>query len=499
MRSRILPTGLAAAMTVTLALSACSAGKATDKTGGDSPPLVLTAVSPEDAERPTGKQLAAVAAAIDRLSGGRVTMQVTYGIGPDQGAIEQLRAKKAALGIVASRAFSSEGVNSFKALTAPFLIQSDAAATAVATDRAITEPMLAGVSAVGLTGLGIYPETLRHPFSPDAPVLTPADLRGKKLRSLEAEETYAAFRALGAEPMFADGAEFRIGLTSGDIAVVESSFALARSVIPVPTIGTGNVTFFPRMNVLVANAEAMSGLTKAQQDMVRKAVEEARGPAQQAMTPDAEAARAFCAEGGRVVLASPEQMAKLQQAATPYLGQLSAEPVTAAVIQAIRKTVAAVPAAAPVTACGTAKVASQPQRFEPWPVAAAGTPLDGKYRVEVTDEMLAAAGVPRSGWLEDHGTYTWTISGGRMAFEMVAPNPVARSTNSFKFAVRGNKVMVFDEGADNDTPRAQDVLFVGTWHRAADGSLTFTDQVPGLDTAQVDQAVWFSSPFTPLK
>ena len=501
MRSRILPTGPAAVvMSAALALTACSADTTTDKTGGDSPPLVLTAVSPEDAERPTGKQLTAVAAAIDRLSDGRMALKVTYSVGPDRVAIDQLRTKKAALGIVASRAFSTEGVDSFKALTAPFLIQSDAAAAAVANDRAITEPMLAGVSPMGLTGLGIYPETLRHPFSGDAPVLTPADLRGKKLRSLESEETYAAFRALGAEPMFADGDEFRTALVSGDIAVVESSFALAGA-MPVRTVGTGNVTFFPRMNVLVANAEAMSGLTKAQQDIIRKAVEAAREPAQQAVTPDAEAARAFCAEGGRVVLASPAQLAALQQTVAPYLTQLSAEPVTATAIQAIKKTVAAVPATAPVAACGGGNVAARPRPLEPWPVSTAATPLDGKYRAEVTDEMLKAAGAPETSWRENHGTYTWTISGGRMTFEQVAPNPLKNPTATFKFAVRGNKVMVLDQGDDSiGRPQARDVLFIATWHRAADGTLRFTDRIPGLDAVPVDdEAMWFISPFTPLK
>jgi len=498
MRSRILPTALAAAaITAAVALSACTADTTTDKTGGDSPPLVLTAVSPENAERPTGKQLAAFAAAIDRLSAGRLTLKVTYDIGPDSAAIDELRTKRAALGIVASRAFSTADVDSFKALTAPFLIQSDAAAAAVAADRAITEPMLAGVSAVGLTGLGIYPETLRHPFATGAPVLTPADLRGKKLRSLESEETYAVFRAMGAEPMFADGADFRTALRSGDIAVVESSFALAGPVLATPAVGTGNVTFFPRMNVLVANAEAMSGLTDQQRDIIRKAVEEARGPAQQAVTPDAEAAQVFCADGGRVVLASPEQVAALQQAVSPYLDQLSAEPVTAEALQAIKKTVAATPATAPVAACEAGKVASLPQRLEPWPASTAATPLDGKYRVEVTDEMLAAAGAARSNWAENHGTYTWTISGGQMAIEQVAPNPIKNASRSFAFVVRGNKVMVMDPG--NGTPQARDVLFIGTWHRAADGSLTFTDRIPGLNAEPVDQAVWFTSPFTPLK
>lgn len=501
MRSRILFTGPAAAtMTALLAVSACTAGT-TDKTGGDRPPLVLTAVSPEEADRPTGKQLAAVAAAIDRLSGGRITLRVSYVVGPDQDAIQQVRTGRATLAIVASRAFSTEKVDSFRALTVPFLIQSDAAAAAVATDNAITGPMLAGVSSIGLTGLGVYPETMRHPFSGNAPVLTPADLRGRKLRTLESEETYAAFRALGAEPMFVDGDEFRIGLTSGSVPLVESSFALAGPLLVAPSVATGNVTFFPRMNVLVANTEAMSGLTKAQQNLVRSAVDEARGAAQKAVTPDAEAAQAFCAEGGRVVLASTEQVAALQQAVTPYVDQVSVEPVTAAAIQAIRKTVAAAGAGAPVTACGPARVPARPQPFEPWPVSGAATPIDGTYRAQVTDEALAAAGAPKTSWPENHGTYTWTIAGGRMTFDQVAGNPTTGPTHgSFLFAVRGNQVMVMEEPDGRPAPQARDVLFVGTWQLGADGTLRFSDRIPGLNTVPVDdEALWFMSPFTPLR
>ena len=50
-----------------------------------------------------------------------------------------------------------------------------------------------------------------------------------------------------------------------------------------------------------------------------------------------------------------------------------------------------------------------------------------------------------------------------------------------------------------ESPEAKDVLFIGTWHRAADGTLTLTDRIPGLNALPEDQAVWFMSPFTPLK
>ena len=331
------------------------------------------------------------------------------------------------LGLVASRAFSSVGVDSFAALTAPFLIQTDAVAAAVARDDRVTGPMLGGLTNAGLAGLAIYPETIRHPFGVKGAILGPEDYRGAGLRSLPSKETYAVFAALGAKPGLWDGEEYQAKLEDGTIKIVESSFALAGGVIVRPATGTGNVAFFPRMNVLFANEQSIGNLSTAQRDVLDRAASEAREQAITDAPRDSFAATRYCAEGGRVVLASEADVAALQEAAAPYLATLEQDPATRDALTAIREIVADTADPDPVSACepGPSNRADLSKRADlaPWPVTSSPSPIDGRYRVEITDAVLEGAGVPESEWRENHGTYTWEIADGRMTSHVVAPNP----------------------------------------------------------------------------
>ena len=56
------------------------------------------------------------------------------------------------------------GISSLQALQAPFLIDSDELAEAVATDP-LMEPLLAAMGEGGVAGLAVWPEDLRHPVA----------------------------------------------------------------------------------------------------------------------------------------------------------------------------------------------------------------------------------------------------------------------------------------------------------------------------------------------
>src|SRR6516225_9242099 len=131
-----------------------------------------------------------------RLSGGTMRIDIKTGwrlgqIRYENGLIGDVRAGKADLGVVGSRAWDSVGVNGFRALGAPLLIDSYAL-----QDRVLRSPMigqmLAGLRPLGLAGIGVLPRPLRKP----------ADYAGLKVGVQQSLVAGATMRALGATPVW---------------------------------------------------------------------------------------------------------------------------------------------------------------------------------------------------------------------------------------------------------------------------------------------------------
>lgn len=107
---------------------------------------------------------------VETLSNGSITIEPIWDAGSDTfapfetGVIQLVIIDKFELGLAGSRAFDTVSITNFQALQAPFLITNDALAEAVATSD-IASRMLDSVSSAGITGLALWPEDLRHPFS----------------------------------------------------------------------------------------------------------------------------------------------------------------------------------------------------------------------------------------------------------------------------------------------------------------------------------------------
>lgn len=495
---KLVLVGLASLM-----LAGCSAAgsERVDKAGVPVGPVTLTAWSSENENRPSGMQLTAFAEAVEQLSDGDMTIEATYGgtdegSNPDQAVITGVQGSDYDIGLVASRAFSSVDVDSFSALTAPFLIQTDAAAAAVARDAQVTGPMLAGLTSAGLAGLAIMPETIRHPFGVHGPILGSAAYQGAGLRSLPSEETYAVFSALGAEPGFWEGDAYAAKVADGSLQIVESSFAIAGGVMGGYATGTGNVAFFPRMNVLFGNQEAFGELSQAQRDVLAQAAGLAQDQTIANQPRDSVAAAGYCANGGRVVLASAEDVAALQAAVAPYLETLAQDPTSRDALAEIRRIVGTTVDPDPVRAC---EPGSPGETFAPWPITDSASPIDGRYRVEITDADLEAAGVPEAEWLENHGTFTWNISAGQMTYHQQARNPLHNPSEEFYLSLSGEQAMLMSKPEDGSAPTANHVLWISGWSRDDAGTLEFHDYRPALGIAPSDRVLWFAKPFTHLQ
>ena len=259
---------------------------------------------------------------VKTLSDGDITIEPIWQAGSDttpvfeQGVVKVVKEGQYDLGLAGSRAWDSLGITSFQALQAPFLITDDALAEAVAASEIGTQ-MLDGLSSANVIGLALWPEDLRHPFSvvPDKPILSPEDFEGATVRVVPSEVSHMLIETLGGSPMY--GNEGYQAAESG----LRQGFSLTGN----PT-ATGNVIFFPKFQVLFANGAAFEKLSDAQRTVIREAAAATQEKAITEHPSEVDAATAWCADGGSIVMASDEQVAAFEAAAQPVFEHDRARP-----------------------------------------------------------------------------------------------------------------------------------------------------------------------------
>jgi TRAP-type transport system periplasmic protein len=335
----------ASVVLIALAASACSSEPAS-KAGGDEPPVELRIGTNDFPGRPAAEQIEMFAARVAELGDGGVHIEPVWRAAArnapnwDQLVARQVISGELDMGNIPSRAWDTEGVMSLRALNAPFLITTDALLDEVVVGD-LADEMLSGLSEVGVVGLALLPEGLRHPFGSSAPLLGPADYKGETLRAPASATTEALFNSLGAT---VDDGEFDESTHRG----AESGYALSPW-----SFATGNVVFFPKVNALVINAAVFDRLSDQQRGVLEQAAAETLQWTIESRVSDEEQAAAFCEDGGTVVLADQATLAELEEATQPVYDDLEAEPQTKKLIAEIRMLQDGVPAAATApVACG---------------------------------------------------------------------------------------------------------------------------------------------------
>ena len=149
LRSRLAATSVAAIPLLAL-VAAPAALLAAD------PPVTLRFAIADEEGRPSDPYVRAFVQEVALRSGGSVTLDPTWSAGGDdfeQGVARLLIDGQADLGLAAGRAWSAVGIPALQSLQAPFLIDSDELAEAVATDP-LVEPLLAAMGEGGVDGSG---------------------------------------------------------------------------------------------------------------------------------------------------------------------------------------------------------------------------------------------------------------------------------------------------------------------------------------------------------
>jgi TRAP-type C4-dicarboxylate transport system substrate-binding protein len=416
-----------------LAATACG-GSSGDKAGGGSSekPLVLTLESEDDLSLTGAPEFAA---AVERLSGGRVRIDIVpAGRGTEaefeKGVVQDVRDGKAQLGIGDARVWDTLGVRSFQPLVAPFLVDSLELERRVLESPLATR-MLEGVEQAGVVGIALLPGPLRRPFGLSRPLVRPDDYAGATIGTRPAGLARTALRALGAKTK---------GYVPGLLSGLDGTDMDPKSIDYNGWEGalTINVVLWPKPYTIFMNRDAFDALTSEQQEILRDAGREAlASELDDLVRGGSDALSKACADGAlALVSASAADRAALRKAVQPVYEELESDPDTEKLIGEIAEMRSAAPAAAATAlprcrrALGSATVG-------------AGA-LEGRWKLTFTPDDLVAVGIPRKSLRKDlpaivhaivtfapNGRYTGTANG----------SVVARAT----YTVRGDVVsLVFD-------------------------------------------------------
>ena len=342
------------------------------------------------------------------LSKGSITIVPTWQAGDSTdagyeiGVIQLVKEGTFDLGLAASRSFKSENITSFEALQAPFLIDNDALAKAVATSD-VASRMLENLLSSGLAGLTLWPEDLRHPFSvdPAKPLLSPDDLTGLTIRVTDKGVGEMLIRELGGNPIF----------EASDYQGAEAGLRQGAHLTGRPA-ATGNVTFFSKYQVLFANGAAFENLSGAQRTVLQEAAAAAQKKALADRPSDVEAGTAWCTDGGTIMLTSDEQVAAFQKASQPVFDQLQQNAFNAESIAAIRELKTKTQPSPNAQACASESAASMQASTEDQTWSQSLFP-NGVWQVELSEDDVVRMGVLKSNAPEWAGTWTWTFQDGK--------------------------------------------------------------------------------------
>jgi len=448
---------VSARLVVLLAAMAVLAGCGSpgfDKAGGRQAghPVVLTLAS----FLVGSSELDGFASNVWRLSGGtmRIDVKDRWRLGQvryENGLVGDVRAGKADLGVVGSRAWDSVGVNSFRALTAPLLIDSYALQERVLRSPMIGQ-MLGGLRALGLAGFGVLPGPLRKPLGITRPLLKPGDYAGLKIGVQQSLVASATMRALGATPVWFPaigpitgfgGVEQQISLIAGN------QYDRAGKYL------TANVSLWPRPLVLFANGNTWARLTTAQRHILSQAVTDDQAAETNFLRGDERTSIAIlCRRGLPFLDASPADLAALRRAVQPVYAQLDRDPQTRRYISQIEAMRQGTPAE-PAPACAPAAR-----------LAGGAGPFDGVWRYTDTPADLRAAGVPQGDIVpENYGTFRMVFDRGRFAYQQ--ENRLACTWAYGTFTVKGNEVeeLVTDGGgiAPTNSANSPGEFFTFRW------------------------------------
>jgi len=461
------------------AMAATGCGSGADKAGNPDAPVVLRLADPYDITITDSEALRWIVKRVDKISHGKLRIRIVYNAaghkipGVEAQVARMVDKGQFDLGWIGARAWDELGIKSFQALQAPFLVDDYKL-----LDRIMTGPlagrMLAGLPSHSFVGLMLVPDLMRHPIGERRPLVSQADFSRARVRDIPSRATDMLLRALGAVPVHVALADYGAALVHHRMDGEELPIVN----LPFGFFVTANVSFFPKVMTLFAGQRAYARLSDGQKAVLWEAAAQLRrhiwAPSENRFIAQ------ICSGKARVhvVLASAQQLAKLEQAARPVYARLERDPQTRALIAAIRRLKASLPAPPAIVAPPSCAVrVEQPPPAGP---VRATSLVNGTYRMVLTAAAARAFGDPANSpenmrypsitqaVLQD-GRWIWTTGG-----------PADRGT----YRIKGSTI-TFVSAAGGPPDRF-------TFRRDGDGTLRL-EAVQPMDRG--DEWVWSGGPW----
>lgn len=411
-----------------LAITTVAAAGCSSSTGGDDSPtaktrsysgeaVTLTLGTDDSPGVPSADQISHFADQVARLSDGKITIEPQWHAEGndhptdwDQAVAEMVRDGGLDLALGPTWAWDVLGVRTLQPLQAPFLVDSDPLVAAIVEDEALTGRLMSGLEDAGVTGLAMWPEGLRHPFGFEGPLTSPADYSGEVIRSPKSRTTAQVFEALGARTSAKEpNAETMVG--------VQSEFALNPN-----GVAAANITFFPKVNLLYANAETYADLDE---DAARVLAEAAAATREWAIeqTDDVAAGKTFCDAGGTVVDAEEADIQALKELTAPVTDRIARRPDNKAAIAEITELKEGISSVRTAEPCSSEE-SQESDAHTPGPAEAA---LNGTYRFVITEQDFLDGGWTENDAYNNAGVQTYVLKNGEFHYRL---DPSEREFNS---------------------------------------------------------------------
>jgi TRAP-type transport system periplasmic protein len=310
---------------------------------------------------PEGRYNPAVTVFIERvaeLSGGALSVEVVFDVDDvgdywaylPEGEQEVVRAVAAGdvdLGWAGTRVFDTLGAPAASALQAPFVIDSHELLRTVLDDR-VADDVVGQLSGAGVRGLALLSGGLRRPIAVEAPLRGPADWAGKTVQHFRSEVQAATVRALGAESTDVVSSTRDDGMAAGTIDAHDQTLRTyvvreAASLAPFAS----DVVLWP--DVLAIIADPALDLPDEQLAWLQQAADEASARSVDLMDVDDEQVVQACAQGAKIATVSPAERAALEEAVSPVLDDLRADPAAGPVLARLEELKAGLPTAPALT------------------------------------------------------------------------------------------------------------------------------------------------------
>ena len=424
---------------------------------------------------------------VDTASNGNVKIVTTFAVGSFKTGrrakiVDGVVSGAYDLGVVGTRVFDTRGVDAFRALDTPLLIDSYPLEAAVLGSD-IPGRMLAALEPLHVAGLGLVADGLRHPVATKHALLRPADWHDLGFGMFRSKTIAAAIQALGAEPVEAFGPARQTALNDGRLDAFEMNlrgYRLLGLGDQAPYV-TPNVTLWPQVLAVIANPGRMAALDPTQRAALEGAVRDAAAGSTALVEVEAPFIRELCDGGVHFVMATEDDQTALREALRKARTEIERDAVTAAFIRQIEALKAALDVTAftiPDDCTGDVGAASN----EPPPSAPARTTtvtaIDGTWTVTFSDDFAEAKDVdPTEIGSGAGGTFVVSFDRG----DMIGPAKAGEAIAGLTYTIEGDKLTIYapDGSMGGAQPPPGPALWTYRWSVYSD-TLTF-EKLGGIE------------------